>query len=252
MNRNGNDATTILVTPVWNDSKRLAGYGADLARELAARDSRIHWLIADDGSEPEEIPRLQAQLEEYRKTYPHVSLHLASHHNGKGSVIREAWAVHPEADWLSFADADGSVNAPDMLDLIAHAVAHDQSTIGVRMTTESTRVQEGFLRGLRHRGFLLAVRLLLGFRTEDTQCGAKVIRGEDFRAVAPRLIELGWAFDAEMLGELHRAGYSWLEHPVNWVEKGASRIRPWKDSITMLISLIRIRRRIRGRTADAP
>lgn len=244
MTSDGDDATLILVTPVWNDSKRLESYGSELARELTKRDSTIHWVIADDGSEPDEAPRLQKQLEEYRLVYPHVSLHLASHHNGKGSVIREAWALSPDVDWLSFADADGSVNAPDMLDLIADAVRSGESTIGVRKATETTRVQEGFMRGIRHRGFLLAVRLLLGFGTEDTQCGAKVIRGDDYRAIASRLVELGWAFDAEMLAELHSAGFTWRERPVNWVEKGASRIRPWMDSITMLISLIRIRQRL--------
>ncbi len=240
------DATIILVTPVWNDSKRLASYGEELAQELAKRDSRVQWVIADDGSEqPGEIPRLKQQLEKYRGVYPHVSLHVASHHNGKGSVIREAWALSPEAGWLAFADADGSVNAPDMLDLIDDAVASGESTIGVRKKTETTRVEEGILRGIRHRGFLIAVHLLLGFRTEDTQCGAKVMRASDYRAVAPRLIEIGWAFDAEMLAELNDAGFTWRERPVNWVEKGQSRIRPWMDSVTMLISLLRIRRRLR-------
>jgi len=239
-----NDATLILVTPVWNDSKRLAPYGEELARELAGRGSKIHWVIADDGSEAEEHPRLQKLLEGYREIYPHVSLHPATKHQGKGAVVREAWALHPHAGWLAFVDADGSVNATDMLDLIADAVASGESTIGVRKTTEHTRVQEGVIRGIRHRGFLLAVRLLLGFRTEDTQCGAKVLRGDYFRAIAPRLVEPGWAFDAEMLAEFHAAGYSWREQPVNWVEKGASRIRPWMDSITMLFSLIRIRRRL--------
>jgi hypothetical protein len=244
MTTDGDDATIILVTPVWNDSKRLASYGAELARELARRSSTIRWVIADDGSGPEEARLLNEQLAEYREIYPHVTLHLAAEHHGKGSVVREAWSLFPDADWLSFADADGSVNAPDMLDLIADAVRSGESTIGVRKATETTRVEEGFMRGVRHRGFLLAVHLLLGFRTEDAQCGAKVIRGDHFRAVAPRLIEPGWAFDAEMLAELYAAGFTWRERPVNWVEKGASRIRPWLDSVNMLLSLIQIRRRL--------
>lgn len=249
MTREDDDATIILVTPVWKDSKRLAVYGDELARELARRNSNIRWVIADDGSGPEEAERLQEQLETYRAIYPHVSLHLAAGHHGKGAVVREAWGLFPDAAWLSFADADGSVNAPDMLDLIADALHSGESTLGVRVTTDSTRVQEGFFRGIRHRGFLLAVRVLLGFRTLDTQCGAKVIRGGDFRAVASRLVEPGWAFDAEMLAELYAAGHTWRERPVNWVEKGASRIRPWMDSITMLLSLIRIRRRLGQRQA---
>jgi len=244
MTREDDDATIILVTPVWKDSRRLAVYGDELAHELAKRKSAVRWVIADDGSGLEEAERLREQLQKYRQVYPNVSLHLAAEHHGKGSVIREAWGLFPNAAWLAFADADGSVNAPDMLDMIDDAVRSGESTLGVRVTTETTRVQEGFFRGIRHRGFLLAVRLLLGFKTADTQCGAKVIRGDHFRAAAPRLIEPGWAFDAEMLAELYSGGYRWRERPVNWVEKGASRIRPWMDSLVMLQSLIRIRCRL--------
>ena len=241
----GDDATIILVTPVWKDSRRLAAYGRELANELARRESTIRWVIADDGSGPEEVERLREQLEDYLKTYPHITLHLAAAHHGKGAVVREAWGLFPDADWLAFADADGSVNAPDMLDLIDDAVRANESTIGVRITTETTRVKESFMRGLRHRGFLLAVRMLLGFRTVDTQCGAKVIRGADFRTISARLVEPGWAFDAEMLAELYAARCPWRERPVNWVEKGHSRIHPWMDSLRMLVSLVRIRRQLR-------
>ena len=100
------DATLILVTPVWKDSRRLAAYGRELADELARRASAVHWVIADDGSGPEEATRLQAQLEEYRKTYPHVSLHLAGVHRGKGAVVREAWNLFPEADWSELHRVD--------------------------------------------------------------------------------------------------------------------------------------------------
>ncbi len=244
MSQATHDATIILVTPVWNDSVRLAGYGVELARELAARESSISWVIADDGSRAAERPRLEHLLEKFRLVYPNVSVHFAAEHRGKGAVIREAWSLHPGADWLAFVDADGSVNAHDMLGLIDAAVASGESTIGVRKTTDRTRVQEGFIRGIRHRGFLLAVRLLLGFRTEDTQCGAKVICGRSYRQIVTRLIEPGWAFDAEMLAEFHAAGHPWREEPVNWVEKGASRIRPWMDSLRMLVSLIKIRSRL--------
>ena len=40
----------LLVTPVWNDSARLAGFGATLAKALADSSLSIRWLIADDGS----------------------------------------------------------------------------------------------------------------------------------------------------------------------------------------------------------
>lgn len=242
-----NDATIILVTPVWNDSRRLEGYGLELAEELARRAASVRWIIADDGSRGDEKPLLEALLARYRETHANTALHFAASHRGKGAVVREAWSLAPNAEWLAFVDADGSVGAADMLELIDHAVRAGRTTLGVRKRTETTRVEEGLLRGLRHRGFLAAVRLILGVHSEDTQCGAKVLRGADFRDIEPRLVEPGWAFDAELLAELNAAGRTWDEVPVNWVEKGHSRIRPWKDSLNMLLALLRIRRRMRGR-----
>ena len=244
MKQSPNDATLILVTPVWNDSRRLAGFGGELASALAARGGEIHWVVADDGTGSAEHSRLRELVAIFGRECPRITLHLAGTHRGKGAVIREAWGLHPDAVWYAFVDADGSVSARDMLDLIDSARESGQTTIGVRKTTDRTRVEEGWIRGIRHRGFLIAVRLLLGFRTEDTQCGAKVVHGDSYRKIEARLIEPGWAFDAELLAEFHASGMPWREQPVNWVEKGASRIRPWMDSFRMLLSLVKIRGRL--------
>jgi len=40
----------VLVTPVWNDSKRLSEFGPSLAQALAASELPVRWVVADDGS----------------------------------------------------------------------------------------------------------------------------------------------------------------------------------------------------------
>jgi hypothetical protein len=237
-------ATTILVTPVWKDSERLAGFGRELARELAERQLPVRWIIADDGSGEDEVARLQALCAGFAAVYPAVRVHAAAAHQGKGSVVREAWALEPEAGWLAFVDADGSVSAREMLDLVERSWKTGRSTFAIRKNTDHTRVEEDFLRSLRHHGFLLACRLIVGIRSEDTQCGAKVLRGEDYRTVAGRLEEPGLAFDAELLAELNAAGLEWDETPVNWVRKGGSRVHPLSDAWQMLLALFRIRSRL--------
>lgn len=238
------EAITILVTPVWKDSARLATFGHRLAAELAKRESTIRWIIADDGSGEAEVQRLEELQASFAKTYPHVRVHPAKEHYGKGSVVREAWALEPDADWLSFVDADGSVSAPDMLDLIETAQKSSRSTLAIRKNTENTRVEEGVFRWIRHHGFLLACRLILKIRSEDTQCGAKVLKGGDYRRIAGNLIEPGLAFDAELLAEMTAAGIEWDEVPVNWVRMGGSRIHAWRDAWEMLLTLFRIRARL--------
>lgn len=242
----GEEATSVLVTPVWKDARRLAGFAPELARALATVPGDVRWVIADDGSGNEELEALEVIRQGVRGIFPQVSIHAAERHRGKGGVIREAWAAFPQARWLGFVDADGSVSAADVVSLLGMAERTGRSVIGVRVKTDETEVREGLWRGLRHRGFLAISRLLLALETEDTQCGVKVLAGDDFRRVEPNLCEEGFAFDVELLAELHSAGLSWQEVPVNWVEKDHSRLAPgewWR----MLKALIRIQRRLMNR-----
>ena len=233
-----------LVTPVWKDSTRLALFGDSLALALADQKLPVRWIIADDGSGPEEIQRLRALREKFVKIYPHVEVHGAYAHRGKGSVVREAWALAPEADWLAFVDADGSAPPEDMLGLIATAMAEDRSVLGLRKRTSTTQIVETAWRGLAHRAFPLAVKLLLGLPCEDPQCGAKVLKGSDYRKIAPKLVENGLAFDSELLAHLVRSGGRWREVPINWVEKSGGKVRPLRHAWGMLAALWRVRRRI--------
>lgn len=231
----------VLVTPVWNDSARLAVYGPSLARALAGSPLAVRWIIADDGSGPREHELLNSLRENLAEVFPHVETHFAALHHGKGSVVREAWALAPDADWLAFVDADGSVSGDDMLGLISHALTSGVSVLGIRKRTANTRVVESFHRAVVHRGFLLTARLLLGLHCEDPQCGAKVIKGGDYRRISHRLVENGLAFDSELLAALDHSGAEWTEIPVNWVEKKGGKIKVLRDAWRMFTALLRIR-----------
>jgi len=245
-------ASILLVTPVWNDSARLAGFGKELAAVLADSPLDVRWIIADDGSAEPEHERLKMLCADFAEVFPQVEVHFAKRHAGKGAVVREAWTLAPEAEWLAFVDADGSVGAADMLGLIEKALEARGSVLGIRKKTDSTRIVESPWRGFLHRGFILTTRILLGLRCEDPQCGGKVLCGADYRKIAGRLREDGWAFDSEMLAALHHDGSRWLEIPVNWEEKKGGKVKPLRDAWVMLAALARIRlRMLREWSADS-
>lgn len=234
-----------LVTPVWNDASRLRSFGAHLARALAGAGLPIRWVIADDGSGSDECDQLATLRETFAATYPQVELHLADAHRGKGAVVREAWALHPDDEFLAFIDADGSASPEDLFHLVTTAVEQDTTVLGVRKRTATTEVVESLYRGLAHRMFLLAVHWILGLRAEDPQCGLKVLRGADYRAIESQLLEIGLAFDSELLAALHHNGSRWIELPINWVEKDGGKVRPLRDAWPMLAALWRVRGRLR-------
>lgn len=230
----------LLVTPVWNDSARLAVFGEELAHALASSPLPIRWIIADDGSPASEHDALKRLCERFSKIFPHVQVHFAQRHLGKGAAVREAWALDQEAAWLAFVDADGSVNPAELLRLIDAALESGKSALGIRKRTSSTVVVESPWRAIVHRGFLFTARIILNLRCEDPQCGAKVIEATSYRHIAPMLCENGLAFDCELINALKRAHSPWIEVPVNWVEKSGGKVKPLRDCWGMLAALVRI------------
>ncbi|NWK56250.1 glycosyltransferase [Verrucomicrobiaceae bacterium N1E253] len=233
----------VLVTPVWKDAERLRGFGRGLAATLVNVPYSIHWVIADDGSGDEERQRLKQLRAEFLAVFPEVSLYFADDHRGKGAVVREAWAEYPEVDWLAFVDADGSLSPDELVRMLDTGMESGCSVLAIRKRTEETRVALSFPRMVAHRLFRLAVQVLVGLRCEDPQCGAKLLRADDYRAVAGRLEEDGLAFDAEMLAAMAGSGSDWKELPVTWIEKDGGKVRPLRDAWGMLAALWRIRSR---------
>ena len=81
----------LLVTPVWNDSVRLERFGVRLAKALAASGLNLTWVIADDGSDNEEVEQLQRLKEKFSQIYSDVVLHLHPDRSFKGGAIYQSW-----------------------------------------------------------------------------------------------------------------------------------------------------------------
>ena len=101
----------LLVTPVWNDSVRLEHFGVELAKVLAVSGLNITWVIADDGSDTEEVVHLERLKEKFSQIYSDVLLHLHPERSFKGGAIYQSWQQFPDADYYAFVDADGAVSA---------------------------------------------------------------------------------------------------------------------------------------------
>lgn len=230
-----------VVVPVWNDSARLSKFGPQLVRECAATGLPIRLVIADDGSDASEAPRLQELCRSFSAVWPGCSVHWVGKHRGKGGVLRDAWSYAQDASWLAFVDADGSTSAGDFIGLVQHALNQGCSVLGVRRRTADTVVRESWIRGLTHRGFLTIARLLLGLNASDPQCGAKVFKAEDYRKIEMDLQEDGLAFDCEILIRMQERGCRWIEMPVSWFEAKGGKVRLLRDAPRMLAALFRIR-----------
>ena len=87
----------------------------------------------------------------------------------------------------------------------------------------------------------MIVQGLFWMNIRDTQCGAKVLRREAAEKVHRALCIADMAFDINLLYLLKRQGFKVLEVPTEWTDKVGSKVALGKTSLTMLLSVIRLR-----------
>lgn len=226
------------VIPAYNEGVRLRPTLNELLRHAREEKWDIEILVVNDGSSDD-----TAQIvREYSKLHPQVLLVENPGNHGKGYSVRNGM-LHARGDICLFTDADLSspmTEAQKLFDAIANGA---DIAIGSRwLQTELQTERQPLYRQLFGRVFNLALRLILGLRFADTQCGFKAFRREAAQQIFPLQKIERWGFDPEILFLAQRAGMRIEEVPVLWAHSEGTRLHPFRDGMRMFIEVLRIRR----------
>jgi dolichyl-phosphate beta-glucosyltransferase len=129
------------------------------------------------------------------------------------------------------------------VDILVGNRQHAESVIGVRQTK---------LRETLGKVFNFGVRFLGISSLKDTQCGFKVFRREAAEAIFSRQTIDGFACDVETLFLAEQMGFVVRDLPVTWINSPDSRVKIFRDSLGMLVDLIRVRAIVRRTLARNP
>jgi glycosyltransferase involved in cell wall biosynthesis len=160
---------------------------------------------------------------------------------GKGGALIEGLRMAPLADLIGYVDADGATGPEAFADLVRRSGEAD-CVIGSRWIPGAVlhQMQTG-QRQFASRTFHTIVQILFWMNIKDTQCGAKVIRRAAAEKVHSSLCIADMAFDINLLYILKREGFTVLEVPTEWTDKTGSKVALGRTSLTMLLSVIRLR-----------
>jgi hypothetical protein len=103
------------------------------------------------------------------------------------------------------------------------------------------RQEQSGKRRFASRVFHVVVQSLFRLNVKDTQCGAKVMRRHVVEKIHPMLRIADMAFDINLLYAIKREGFKILEVPTEWTDKLGSKVVLGRTSLTMLLSVIRLR-----------
>jgi hypothetical protein len=100
--------------------------------------------------------------------------------------------------------------------------------------------QQPIVRRTASKIFNIAIRAIFDLPFRDTQCGAKVFRGQAIRDILGDLETDGFEIDVEILWRLKKKGYRVMEYPIRWRHSDDSKFK-LSNSMDMMLSLLRVR-----------
>jgi glycosyltransferase involved in cell wall biosynthesis len=208
-----------ITIPVYNEEHDLAPAVRRLHNYLNSDfPFSAQITIADNGSTDgtaAQALRLAAELRGVRL--------IRLSEKGRGRALAESWLTS-DAQVVAYMDVDLSTDLSALLPLIAPVISgHSDVSIGSRLAN-GARVVRSPKREVISRSYNLLVRLVLGVRFKDAQCGFKAVRADVARRLIPEVQNRNWFFDTELLVRAERAGLRVHELPVDWVEDPDSRV----------------------------
>jgi glycosyltransferase involved in cell wall biosynthesis len=204
----GPEVTAII--PVFNDRPALEVVFKKSVDTISGITDDFEILVAEDGS-------TDGSTEFIRQHEAQDSRVRLLHHDkrqGRGRALNQA-IREAQGNIVCYYDVDLATDMQHLPDLITAIRDGSDISTGSRLLPASDIVRtEG--REIASRGYNFLVRLFLGSRIFDHQCGFKAFNRERIVPLLPAIRSNHWFWDTEILVRAQRAGYRVTEFPVRW------------------------------------
>ena len=240
-------AAVDVVIPVLNEERALPACLDTLRGFLSGELAEHRWriIVADNGSTDGTLAVAEASAKEHPGEVAYVHLD----ERGRGRALRRAWG-ESTADVVSYMDVDLSTGLEAFPRLVS-AVASEgyDVAIGSRLAP-GARTTRSRKREAISRVYNTVIRLSMGTRFTDAQCGFKALSRPAATALIPVVENNHWFFDTELLVIAERRGFRIKEVPVEWREDPDTRVKLVATVLEDLKGLARLR--LRGIPAVEP
>jgi glycosyltransferase involved in cell wall biosynthesis len=180
-------------------------------KNLSGYDWKI--TIAINGKNPEDIISLSKKI---GKKFKEVS-YIYTETSGKGAGVITAWQ-NSSADILAYMDVDISTRLDEFRGLLNGIEEGFDMCVGSRYLRGSKVRRSLERRVVSFVYHMILLKLFLGVKFTDGQCGFKVMTKKAALKVLPLVRDRVWFFESEMMYLAEKMGMKIKEIPVVWEE----------------------------------
>lgn len=230
-------STYSFIVPAYNESERLRVSLPKILDYVRQQQLQSEIIVVNDGSKDDTADAVRS----FMSGNPDIRLVENPGNRGKGYSVRNGM-LHARGDILLFTDADLSspiTEAGKLFEAIANGA---DVAIGSRwLRAELQTERQPWHRQLYGRLFNLALRIVLGLRYRDTQCGFKAFTRNAAHIIFTRQRVERWGFDPELLFLANKFQLRTVEVPVQWAHDHRSKISPLRDGLKMAFEMLDVR-----------
>lgn len=231
--------TLTIVIPAFNESKRILKTLNEIDKYIS--DSKHEVIVVNDGSIDNTVEVVTKWIEKVSKNKNKFKLLSYMPNQGKGYAVREGF-LKASNSLVLYTDADGASPIEEVEKLLLWIDKDFDAAIGSRVLKgKDIKVSMSFIRRSTGRVFHLILSILGLASIEDTQCGFKLFKTSIAKKLAENQKCFNYSFDIEYLFLLKKIGCKVKEVPINWYHVKGSKISLFRDSIKMLIEVLKIR-----------
>lgn len=205
------DERVSFLVPAYNEVSHIEENILEIVRTVSDIVANFEVIVIDDGSTDDTAQSAflaALRCEGVRVlTYPE--------NRGKGHALI-CGGMHAQGDYVVFLDADLDLHPSQVRPFFDELARRNADVVIGSKHHPNSRI-DGY--PLKRRFFsaiyYLIVRLLFGLPVRDTQTGIKLFRREALCSVLSKLLVKRFAFDLELLANIHRLGFKIVDAPVN-------------------------------------
>lgn len=232
-----NDLLYSFIVPAYNESERLAVSLPKILDYVRQQQLQSEIIVVNDGSTDDtaSVARRFAALN------PDVRVLDNPGNRGKGFSVRNGM-LHAHGDVMLFTDADLSSPITEAGKLFEAIQQGADVAIGSRWLRADLQTErQPWYRQAYGRLFNFALRMVLGLKFRDTQCGFKAFTRPAAETIFSRQRIERWGFDPELLFLANKFGLKTTEVAVQWAHDHRSKISPLRDGLKMGVEMLNVR-----------
>ena len=227
----GTEVTVII--PVFNDIRSLEIALPRSLEILSKITTGFELIIAEDGSTDGSAERVK----QYEQNDTRIHLLHSDERLGRGKALNRA--IHESRGKIvCYYDVDLATDMQYLPELIDAIRKGSDIATGSRLMPGSDIIRSGG-REIASRTYNFLVRIFLGSKIYDHQCGFKAFNKEHILPVLPTIHSNHWFWDTEILVRAQRNGSRVYEFPVRW-RAGKGTTVKIKDVFEMGSSILRL------------